>query len=451
MFRRLGRRWGRAMGWILLFTFIVTLTVGAYIKFYEPDRYVAEYTLCAVREEGKTPAPLSMWMLIRDYDRLLDEETFRQQIVTQHTSDGKTFISARGSAADHMVTIHAVGPNPDIVVGLADAVGDKLVAESGMLLGTSSASTISRAQLQPQPTQKDDLFRILKTMLITFGVLSLLALLFGPRREPVGWMSSPAQMEMPVMGQVADYDDDCVYCLKQHNKRKPTNCQLLSRVDRLAREGVEEAALALRSNAGMGSCSVAVTGVRAEDNAPAFAVLLGQTLAEDGYSVLMMELDGDAPLLGRYLGVSGQVDVVDCLADDSRLPDALLPTATANLHLIDCRHDGETVRQMAASPAFATFANNALAIYDYVILNAPPASFGSGAAAVSSAADQTVLIAKDHRYTAKELSSVGAELRQRAARLSGVVFTGVKPRQLKGVYKADGKAYRKARKRSARA
>lgn len=451
MFRSWGRRLGRSMGWVLLFTFIVTLTVGAYIKFYEPDRYIAEYTLCAVREEGETPAPLSMWMLIRDYDRLLDEETFRQQIVSQHTSDGKTFISARGSAADHMVTIHAVGREPEIVCGLADAVGDKLVAESGMLLGTSSASTISRAQLQPQPTEKDDMLRILKTMLITFGVLCLLAILFGPRREPVGWMASPAQMELPVLGQVADCSDDCVYCLKQHNKRKPTNCKLLTRVDRLVREGVEEAALSLRSNAGMGSCSVAVTGVRAEDNAPAFAVLLGQTLAEDGYSVLMMDMDGDAPMLGHYLGAKGQVDVVDCLADDSRLPQALLHTATANLHLIDCCHDGETVRQMAASPAFAAFTHNALAIYDYVILSAPPASFGSGAAAVSGAADQTVLIAKDQRYTAKELSSVGTELRQRAVQLSGVVFTDVKPRQLKGVYKADGKAYRKERKRSARA
>lgn len=183
MFRRAGRRWGRSMGWILLFTFIVTLTMGIYIQFYEPDRYIAEYTLCTVREDGKTPAPLSMWMLIRDYDSLLDEETFRQQIVAQHTSDGKTYVSARGSATNHMITIHAVGRDPEITCGLADAVGDKLAAESETLLGVSSVRTVSRARLQPQPTEKEDMLRVLKTMLITFGVFSLLAILFGSRRR----------------------------------------------------------------------------------------------------------------------------------------------------------------------------------------------------------------------------------------------------------------------------
>ncbi|MBO5500749.1 MAG: hypothetical protein J6K73_06550 [Clostridia bacterium] len=448
MFRRAGRRWGRAMGWILLLTFIVTLTFGVYITLYEPQRYVAQYTLAAVREEGDTPAPLSMWMLLRDYNRLLDDADFRQQIVTVHTSDGQTFISARGTAVDHMVTIQAVGREPEIVCTLADAVGDKLVAESDALLGVSAARTVKRARLLPQPTETDVMIRILKTMLITFGVLSVLAILFGSRREPVGWLTPPEQMNLPVMGQVAECGEECEYCRKQlrRKKTKPADCRLLTHVDRLVREGMEEAALSLRSCAGMRSCSLAVAGIRAEDQAPAFAVLLAQTLAEDGYSVLMMDMDGDAPMLSRYLGVSGQVDVVDCLADDSQLPMALLRTSTPNLHLIDCCHDGETVRQAAASPAFADFARNALAVYDYVILHAPPAAFGGGAAAVGGAADQMVLVARDKRYTAKELTGVAEGLRQRAVRLGGVVFTGVKKRQLKSIYKADGKAYRKERK-----
>lgn len=445
MFRRAGRRWGRAMGWILLFTFIVTLTAGVYIKLYEPERYVAEYTLNAVREEGKTPAPLSMWMLLRDYNLLLDDADFRQQIVSEHVSDGRTFISARGTAMDHMVVIRAVGVDPVIVCSLADAVGDRLAAESATLLGVSSARTVKRAHMLPQPSETEDWLRILKVMLITFGVLSLLAILFGSRRESVGWMTPPAQLSMPVLGQVTECGEECEYCAKQMRRKKnqPQDYQLLSHVDRLVREGTEEAALSLRSAAGMRSCSVAVTGVRAEDRAPAFAVMLGQTLAEDGFSVLMMDMDGDAPMLGRYLGIRGQADAVDCLADDSQLPLALLRTATPNLHLIDCCHDGETVRQAAASPAFAAFTANALAIYDYVILSAPPAAFGSGAAAVGSAADQTVLVAKNERYTAKELTGVAEGLRQRAVKLSGVVFVGVKKRQLKNVYKADGKAYRK--------
>lgn len=453
MFRRAGRRWGRAMGWILVLTFAVTLAAAIYIMFYEPERYVAEYTLCAVREDdaGKTPAPLSMWMLLRDYNHLLDDEDFRNQVVAEQESDGKTFISARGNATDHMVVIRAAGPDAMIVCGLADAVGDRLVAQSESLLGVSTVRTVSRARLQPQPDEKSDYVRILLAMLATFGVLSLLAVLFGSRRENVGWMTPPPQLEMPVAGQVAECGETCVYCAKKLKKNKLSDGRLLAHVDRLVREGVEESALFLRSSAGMQSFAMAVAGVRAEDDAPAYAVLLGQTLAEDGYSVLMMELDGDAPSLGRYLGVTGQVDVVDCLTDDSHLPMAILRTPAANLHFIDCCHTGEEVRLAAASPAFRTFVKDALAVYDYVILNAPPATFGSGAALVGSAADQTVLVAREQRYTAKELAGVAAGLRQRAVQLSGVVFTDVKRRQLKGIYKADGKAYRKEGKPAARA
>lgn len=440
------------MGWILLMTFVVTLAAGVYILFYEPERFVAEYTFSAFREDysGKTPAPLSMWMLLRDYNRLLDDEDFRQQVVSEHESDGRTFISARGSAADHMVTIRAAGQDPMIVCGLADAVGDRLVAESESLLGVVAARKISQARLLPQPDPEEDYIRILKMMLITFGVLSLLAMLFGSRREPAGWMTPPAQLDMPVIGQLPECGDTCDACARKLRKQKLADGRLLTHVNRLVREGVEESALTLRSACDLQSGSIAVTGIRAEDDAAAYGVLLGQTLAADGYSVLMMDMDGDTPKLRRYLGVTGQVDVVDCLADDQRLPMAILRTAEANLHLIDCCHDGETVRRTAASPAFRCFVKDALAVYDYVILHAPPASFGSGAAAVGCAADQTVLVAEEQRYTAKELAGVASGLRQRAVRISGVLFTGVKERQLKAIYQGDGRAYRKQHKHAAR-
>ena len=448
MLRRAGRRWMRSLGWILLFTFIITLTVGVYIRFYEPDKYVADYLLCAVpAQEGQKPAPLSMWMLLRDYNRILDEDSFRYQIVTQTMSDGSTFICARGSAADHMVTIRAAGRDAAIVTGLCNAVGDRLAAESVSLLGVASAETVHRAELHPQTGLVNDLLRMLGTMLAAFGILSLLAMLFGSRREPVCWNRSVVDLELPVLGQVPECEKTCEACTKELSrsakKKKPSDCRLLTQVDRLVREGVDEAALAIRSRCGMQSSAIAVTGVRAEDEAPAVAVLLGQTLAEEGYSVLMMEMDGDRPSLRHYLGVAGQTGLVECIKDGSRLPYALLRTNTPNLHLIDCAHDGETIRKAASSAGCRTFVRNALTVYDYVIMSAPPASFGNCAAAVGSAADHTVIVAQDGRYTAKELSSIAAELRQRSAHVMGLVFSCVSKRRIKAVYHDDGKPYKK--------
>lgn len=464
MLRRAGRRWYRSMGWVLILTFIITLAAGIYMHFYEPERCVAEYTLCAVPEpEGQKPAPLSMWMLLRDINRLLDEDSFRQQIVAQTPSDGKTFVSARGSAADHMVVIRAAGIDEAITTQMANAVGDQLAAEGAEMLGAASVSTVQRAQLLPRPGRYHDLWRLLWTMLISFAVLSLLAVLFGSRREPVGWYAPPKELEVPVVGQVAECERSCSACvkeLKKANRRQKkakegeadnrnSECRLSAHVDRLVREGIDETALFLRSRAGLKCCSIAVTGVRAEDEATAAAVLLAETLADEGYAVLMLEMDGDRPDLRDYLGVTGQVDVIDCLTDGSKLPQAILTTNTPNLHMIDCCHSGETVRKAAASARCRSFVRDALAIYDYVILNAPPASFGNCAAAVGSAVDQTLLVAQDQRYTAKELNSVAAALRQRSADLCGVLFTGAKKRRLRAVYQEDGRAYRRSGKDAA--
>ncbi len=451
MMRRAGRRWMRSLGWILFFTFIITLAVGVYIHFLEPERYVADYLLCAVPAgDEQKPAPLSMWMLLRDYNRLLDEDAFRYQLVAETVSDGKTFVSARGTAGDHMVTIRAIGRDREIVTGLANAVGDKLAADSVKLLGVASAETVHRAELLPQPGLREELMRVVQTMLLSFAALSLLAIFFGSRREPICWQKLPKELEIPALGQVAECGKVCEACAGKHAKnagKKKKNaevCKLLTSVDRYVREGIDEVALAVRNRAEMQSSSIAVTGMRAEDDAPAVAVLLGQTLAEEGYSVLMLEMDGDQPSLRRYLGVSGRVDVADCLNDNTRLPYALLRTATENLHLIDCCHDGETMRKAASSAKCRSFVRDALTIYDYVILNAPPAGFGNGAAAVGSAADQTVLVAKDSRYTAKEINSIAVGLRQRAVDVTGVVFSGVKKRQLRSIYQDDGKPYRRA-------
>lgn len=458
MLRRAGRRWRRSLGWILLFTFVITLTVGIYVRFLEPERYTADYLLCAVPAgNDQKPAPLSMWMLLRDYNRLLDEEAFRRQVVAETVSDGKTFISARGTASDHMVTIRAIGRDAEIVTGLANAVGDRLAADSVRLFGVASAETVHRAELLPAPGLREDLLCMLWAMLLSFAVLSLLAVLFGSRRENVCWQQPPEALELPALGQVAECGRACEACAGKlargagKTKKKAPDCKLLTSVDRLVREGVDEIALAVRSRADMQSSSIAVAGVRAEDDAPAVAVLLGQTLAAEGFSVLMLEMDGDQPALRRYLGVTGRVDVCDCLKDSTRLPYALMRTATENLHLIDCCHDGETMRKAAASAQCRVFVRNALTIYDYVILSAPPASFGNGAAAVGSAADQTVLVARDSRYTAKELNSIAVGLRQRAVNLIGVVLSGVKPRQLRSVYQDDGKPYRAEGKDEAQA
>jgi len=444
MFKRAVRRWKRSLKWIMALSLVLSLAMAVYTYRFEPDRYVAEYVFYALPADvtEDEEAPVRMGMLVKDYDHLLHDPDFRAQVMENTLSDGKTYLRACGTAEDHMVTIRAVGEDAQIVQGLANAAGEKLVAESDTRFGVSKTDVVSRAELPAEATLPNRPLRILLTFAAALIVLSVLAVLFGSRREPVGWLTPPERTSVPALGQVADFRSAKNKCLRALRKEKD-GCTFFGSVNRLVREGVCQAALSLRACAGMGGGSIAVLGACAEDEAEALTVLFGQTLAREGFSVLMMEMNGADPQLGDLLGVRGQVDVLDCLADDRVLSQALLGTSTRNLHFIDCCHDAESVLHAGASEAFRVFVENALEIYDYVLISAPPTSFGSSAAAIGSAVDQTVLAATEGRYTDRELSGAAGLLARAAARVSGVVYTSVPKKLLRGLYEEDEREYRK--------
>jgi len=63
--------------------------------------------------------------------------------------------------------------------------------------------------------------------------------------------------------------------------------------------------------------------------------------------------------------------------------------------------------------------------------------------------DQTVLAATEGRYTDRELSGAAGLLARAAARVSGVVYTSVPKKLLRGLYEEDEREYRKVLNQSA--
>ena len=316
-----------------------------------------------------------------------------------------------------MLKVEAVGEDPAVTAGLANAVADALLEELSGRMGAAEVHLVSRAEVSEVPFAPNRPVKIAAAFLGSFALFSLLALLIPAPRERVQWDPLEPPAQLPCLAGVAEYDD----CLRRwvRERRRGKAFTLYDGMDELTRENVRELVLQLRNRPQHTGCSILMAGLEDEDSAT-LSLLTASELAAQGFEVLLMEMDTYAPALRKWLGVQGTMDVMDCLQREDALRTALLSTPIPRLLFMDVCHEPGFLSRIAARPGFAAFLTDAAQSFDYVILNAPPCRTASDAAMLGAVADMTVAVAQDGRYTPREL---GAALR--SLRADGVVFCRV--------------------------
>ncbi|MDD3335385.1 MAG: hypothetical protein PHI98_07690 [Eubacteriales bacterium] len=435
---KIGRRWKSALPFISFFCLALTLATAVYTWRYEPDRFMAVYTFYAVPAGTETDenAVQRARMLARECDELLNTTAFQQSVLAYAPSDGKTFLRAVSLSDTHLIGVEAVGVEPVIVAGLANAAGRELLTQAGAVLGATGMKEIAQAQL---PTSACGPKRVVKTLAVlaaSFVAFSLLGMLFGSARRPLRWENGKNPSNgLPCIGGVAD-------CESVKKKRAPA-CTIYDYVDRLVYENLQDTAIRVRSLRSQPGCSLTLIGLSNEEDGAALCALLAAELAAEGFDILLMELDAYKPRLRDCLAVAGTTDVLDCLQDEGALRAAILPTAIPRLCFMDFCHGADGLSYVAAAPAFASLVSDAAQSFDYVILNAPSAAAGHNAARLAAITDFTVLLAKDGRYTDAELSAEAGDVLQSAQRMGGLIFTDVPRGRFSSRYRETGMPSRK--------
>lgn len=417
--KRLRRKWLRALPVIAFFCAAVTLAMAVYTVRWEPERYRAACTVYALPAGQRADADAAELarMLCRDCDLLVNTPEFQQKVLQSTRSDGKTRLYIRQADGGHMLKVEAVGEDPAVTAGLANAVADALLEELSGRMGAGEVHLVSRAEVSEVPFAPNRPVKIAAAFLGSFALFSLLALLIPAPRERVQWDPLEPPAQLPCLAGVAEYDDCLRRWVREHRRGKAFT--LYDGMDELTRENVRELVLQLRNRPQHTGCSILMAGLEDEDSAT-LSLLTASELAAQGFEVLLMEMDTYAPALRKWLGVQGTMDVMDCLQREDALRTALLSTPIPRLLFMDVCHEPGFLSRIAARPGFAAFLTDAAQSFDYVILNAPPCRTASDAAMLGAVADMTVAVAQDGRYTPREL---GAALR--SLRADGVVFCRV--------------------------
>ena len=429
------RSFRRNIGLIVLFGLIFAAAMGYYSYQYEPDIYEAAvglYALSGSTEADAQNRPQTKEMLLRDAEQMVASPEVIRQVNEKLWPDGldNTKIVLDGAAGTHMIRVKAYGTDPALCQRAAIAVSVVLTEQMQSAVGREILSLAERAEYPEKPVAPQRIFVIFASFVLAFLVMSILWLLFAPKRTKISASDALAEnWKVSMLGSISDYRKDVSFLFR--GKKAPHGIVLSQYVNRSAIEDVKTLSVALCKETKGIARSIAFASYQADEGKSTLAALLSVELCNQGKRVLLIDMDCYAPTLSRLFGVRGTGDLVHYLQNEATLDQVILPTMVSNLFLIDQLHQQSMAAQMAASGSFSDFLAQMYQEFDFVLFDTPPINLFSDAAALGSVLEGTLLVVAQERLTREQICEAITRLEKSGSHLLGFVMNFVKPRRVK--------------------
>ena len=419
--RRCGRKWMRALPWMFVLCVLAGCAMAVYMQRYDTPVYRAVYTLYAIPDGDGAAFAEGARMLARDCTLLTHTDTFRRAVLANVISDGKTTVSVHAVEGTHMLEVSASGPDAEIVYRLANAVGTALCERIPRMFHAHGVKEIAPAVLPVEPHGPSAPARIAAAMLATFVAAGLLAVCLPGKKDKISYASPEAEAFR--LGAVGDTRRLVKRYLKQ-TQRAQQKGMLLQQTDRLLRENIRQLVLVLRTTLlHRKGCSLVITSMQPDDEEAALTVLLASEMAQQGFRVLLMEMDAQKPVLASLLGVKARADLYDYLNGRAELGEVIQHTSIQTLSFVDSLHPAAAVADLAATAPFEALIRSAEEHFDFVILHAASRAESTDASMLGLVAGSTVLVARDGRYSLDDIEAAAREMARLGKPAKGVVFT----------------------------
>jgi Mrp family chromosome partitioning ATPase/capsular polysaccharide biosynthesis protein len=189
--------------------------------------------------------------------------------------------------------------------------------------------------------------------------------------------------------------------------------------------------------------SVMITGSASSEGKSSVALNLAATLAASGQQIILIETDLRRPSLAATLGVNPDRDLADVLLEDILLEDALFTVDLLgeNLKLLLANPTGlHTADGLLASAD--KLVEQASALADYVVFDAPPVTEVSDVLPLSQHVDEVVIVARLGHSRTNQLVNLGEVLSRQGVRPVGLVIVEDTINSQAGYYYAESPSFR---------
>lgn len=144
--------------------------------------------------------------------------------------------------------------------------------------------------------------------------------------------------------------------------------------------------------------SIVVASINPSEGKTITALNLSWLLAQtDGVKCLIIDSDLRMPSLTDYLGIETDKGLSDILTGDADLQDSIIKLEPAGLHLLPGGEARADVAELISGPKFKEILRQARALFDYVIIDAPPLGIFTDANILINHADGAMLVVRAGR------------------------------------------------------
>lgn len=171
--------------------------------------------------------------------------------------------------------------------------------------------------------------------------------------------------------------------------------------------------------------SVVITSPVPTEGKSTTAVNLAIALAQSNSRVLLMEADLRRPRIAEYLGVGGSIGLTDILSAQARMDEAIISWRRGLLDFLPAGAIPPNPSELLGSKHLADLLTELTALYDIVIIDAPPLLPVTDAAILATAADGAILVVRYGQSTHEQAEQAADALRHVNARLFGTVLNFV--------------------------
>lgn len=180
---------------------------------------------------------------------------------------------------------------------------------------------------------------------------------------------------------------------------------------------------------GVRGTALLLTGAHPKEGTTAVACGLAIAMAETGAKVVLVDANLRTPGVGRYLTLEADRGLVDVLSGRAGVSEVLRDSLDGRLSVLP---PGEVPRDpgaILASPHLGAAMRTLTALFDFVLVDAPPLHGVADAAVLSKVTDSALLVVRANRTRTADVERSMDLLARVGARLAGAVLNAL-PRKL---------------------
>lgn len=155
------------------------------------------------------------------------------------------------------------------------------------------------------------------------------------------------------------------------------------------------------------------------------AINLAHVIAQAGNRVLLIDADLRRPSVAQYLGIEGGAGLTTVLIGEADIEDVAQPLETEGLEALASGPIPPNPSELLGSKNMQDLLNDAMAKYDFVVVDTAPLLAVTDAAVLSHYVGGTVVVAQSQRVRKPQLAQALDKLEAVQARVLGIILNRV--------------------------